>query len=623
MTEAPTPFAADFPPPDETRWRALAEAALKGAHWDRLVGRTADGVSIAPLYRETDAPTAADPAGLPGHAPFARGAHVRPDPYTPWRIRQSAVERDPAEANAAILDDLAGGASAIELVIGADGVAIADADDLRTALDGVLVDLAPIALDAEDTVAAATLLAGYLGDVGAAALAPGFDMNPIGALMRTGVAGDMAAATALAARHRDTFPGATWLRADARPVHEAGGSEAQEIAAALSCGIAYLRALRAAGFALDDAARAIAFTMAAGPDVLLEAAKLRALRLTWARVLEASGVPPEARAAHIHAVTSRRMMARHDAWTNMLRTTAAGFAAAVGGADAITVLPFTDALGRPTPFARRIARNAQIILMEESHLGRVADPAGGAWFVEKLTRDLAEAAWTEMQGLEAQGGIVAALENGALQHEVALMRQKRAKAFATRRETITGVTDFPLLGAAAPATSGAWTTPSTPSASHAGEVARAPVLAPIRWAAPFETLRDAGEAAKAKAFFATLGPLAEFSPRANFARNLFAAGGVDAIGPEAVHADIAALAAAFAATGATVAVLCGADARYATDASPAAAALKAAGAVWIVYAGKPADEAALRAAGVDQFIFAGQDALEALTTLHAALGIAA
>lgn len=611
---APTlPLAADFPDQDETRWRALAEAALKGTPWDRLVGRTADGVPLQPLYRETDVAAGADPAGLPGHAPFARGAHASLDPYGPWRIRQSFVEPTPAAANAAILADLAGGVSAIELVIGANGVAIAGADDMAATLDGVLVDLAPIALDAGAAgVQAAEWLADFLQDAGEAALPPGFDVNPVGVVMAGGAfdAGVYAAVCALAKRHADTFAGATWLRADARPVHEAGGSEGQEIAAALATGIAYLRGLTGAGLPVADAARAIAFTVSVGPDVLVETAKLRALRLTWARVLEAAGVPAERRAAQIHAVTSRRMMARHDAWTNMLRTTAAGFAAAAGGADAITVLPFTDAIGRPTAFGRRIARNTQIILMEESNLGRVIDPAGGSWFVEKLTRDLAEAAWTEMQGLEAQGGIVAALEGGVLAHEIELIRKKREKAFATRREIVTGVTDFPLLGADVPATAGPW----APAPANG--------LVPIRWAAPFETIRDKGEAAKAKVFFANLGPLAEFSARANFARNLFAAGGVEALGPETEYTDTNALAAAFRTSGAGVAVLTGADARYAADAAPAAQALKQAGAAWVLYAGKPADEPALRAAGVDQFIIAGQDAIEALKTLHAALGVA-
>lgn len=618
------PLAADFPAPDEARWRTLAEAALKGAGWDRLVGRTADGISVAPLYREPDFATASDASGLPGSAPYIRGARATRDLHAPWLIRQRFAHPDPKQTNAEILADLDGGVHAVELVVGAHGVALSTPQDFHRALDGVLVDLAPVALDADDSgVAAARALAEYLKDAGAAACPPAFNIDPVGALMRTGAHDEAAfgAAAELALMHRDHFPGATWVRADGRPVHEAGGSEALELGAALASGIAALRGLEAGKCGIEEAARAIAFTLGVGPDVLLEAAKLRALRLCWARVLEAAGVKPEARAAQIHAVTSRRMMTRHDPWTNMLRTTAACFAAAVGGADSIAVLPFTEALGLPTPFARRVARNTQAILMLESNLGRVIDPAGGAWAVEKLTRDLAEAAWTEMQGIEAQGGIVAALQNGTVQHEVALMRATRQKAFATRRESITGITDFPLLGVEAPAV--ASVPPASAGNSGPAKAGGTGVLSPIRWAEPFEALRDRAEAANARAFLATLGPLAEFSPRAQFARNLLGAGGVDALGAEDAHADIAAMVKAFGKSGAKVAVLCGADARYANEAAPAAQALKAAGALWIAYAGKPADETALREAGVDQFLFAGQDALEALKTLHAALGIGA
>jgi methylmalonyl-CoA mutase len=624
MADTLLPLAADFPAPDESRWRALVDAALKGGSWDRLTAHTADALPVAPLYREPDIATAEDVSGMPGHAPFIRGARASRKTDAPWLIRQRFAHPDPKQTNADILADLEGGAHAIEIVVdpaGARGVALADAKHFQIALDGVFVDLAPIALDATDGVGAATALATYLKDAGAAACPPAFNIDPIGAMMRVGAGdtADFAAAAALVVRHADLFPGATWVRADGRPVHEAGGSEALELGTALASGIAALRGLTDAKMGVDAAAGAIAFTLAVGPDVLLETAKLRALRLCWARVLEAAGVKAENRAATIHAETSRRMMARHDPWTNMLRVTAAGFAAASGGAQSIATAPFTDALGLPTPFARRLARNVQLVLMEESRLGRVIDPAGGAWYVEKMTRELAACAWKEMQGIEAQGGIVAALANGTVQHEIELVRIKREKAFATRRESITGVTDFPLLGQDVPAVVAPASAGQVSPAKADG--ARVTPLTPIRWAAPFEALRDKGEAAKARVFCATLGPLAEFSPRANFAKNLFAVGGVDAIGPEEAYKDIAAMVGAFAKSGATVAILCGADARYASEAAPAAQTLKAAGALWIVYAGKPADEAALREAGIDQFVFAGQNALEALATLHAALGI--
>jgi methylmalonyl-CoA mutase len=347
--------------------------------------------------------------------------------------------------------------------------------------------------------------------------------------------------------------------------------------------------------------------------VLLETAKLRALRLGWARVLDASGATPGARAARVHAFTSRRMMTRYDAHTNILRVTTAAFAAAIGGADAVTTYPFTDALGLPTAFARRVARNTQNVILEECHLGHVADPAGGAWFVEKLTRDLAALAWSRMQALEKDGGVVSALRSGGLQKEVAAMRATRQRAIATRRETITGVSDFPLLGAKLPEV-------LRPRAMAAAQGA---ALAPMRWAAPFETLRDKGEAGAKPVFFATLGALAAFGPRAQFSRNLLAAGGIGAIGEENEYADRDAMIDAFRASKTPVAVICGTDSAYAEEAENAAQRLKAAGANWVVLAGKPGDnEQRFRAAGVDQFVFTGQDALKELETLHAALGIA-
>jgi methylmalonyl-CoA mutase len=359
--------------------------------------------------------------------------------------------------------------------------------------------------------------------------------------------------------------------------------------------------------------------------------------------MEASGAPPAARAAQIHAFTSRRMLTRYDAWTNILRIAAAAFAAAIGGADAITTANFTDALGAPTPFARRVARNTQHVLLEECRLGHVADPAGGAWFVEKLTRDLAARAWEIMQRIEAKGGIVAGFEAGFVQALVAEARAARERAVATRRETITGVTDFPLLDERRPEISspvyGAGGREAVRDSSPASGGAKCAPLTPIRWAEPFEALRDraepllnrrplagadaGGPSKRPAVFFATLGPLALFGPRAQFARNLFAAGGVGAIGEEEAYASRDAMIDAFRRSGTRVAVIVGADAAYAEEAHNAAQRLKAAGAHWVVLAGKPNEhEAAWRRAGVDQFVYAGQDALQELETLHAALGIA-
>jgi len=624
---------------DEAAWRALVERGLKGAPWERLVGKTADGIAIPALYREPDIHTAADISGFPGAAPFVRGAR-----QGAWLIRQRFDHPDPEHANRDILADLQAGVGGVELAIdptGAAGVAIGDADALDLALADVILEAAPVSLDAGvHALWAADLLTAKLKGVAAPGTA--FNLDPIGALMRIGAIAraDLGDAAAFAARTRRELPAATSLRVDARAVHEAGGTETQEIAAALASGIFYLRALNEAGLGIDDAAASFGFALSIGPDVLIETAKLRALRLCWARVTEASGAAPETRAAHIHAFTSRRMMTRVDAHTNILRVTTSAFAAAIGGADVITTLPFTDALGLPTPFARRLARNTQHVLLDECRLGHVADPAGGAWFVEKLTRELAELAWAKMQAIEASGGIVEALTSGTLQKEIATSRTKRQAAFARRKETITGVTDFPLLEQKAPETQlpdrrlPAGNTGSRHDAGGPG----AESLHPIRWAAPFEALRERAasyrrlpasqensrlEAGGTKIFFATLGALAAFGPGAQFARNLFAVGGIDSVGEEEAYASRQAMVDAFEKCGTRVAVICGADAAYAEQAENAAQRLKAARCDWLILAGKPGEhEAALRAAGVDQFVFTGQDVLKEIETLHAALGVA-
>lgn len=585
---------------DEADWRAQVEKGLKGAPWSRLVGKTGDGIELAPLYRETDIATAQDAAGFPGAAPFTRGR-------AGWTIRQSFAHPDPAQANRDILADLTGGVGAIELVIdpeGAHGVAIKTAGDLEVALADVILEAAPVSLDTSGMEAALLLEAKLRG---VATLGTAFNLDPIWRQA------EWTQALRCAARMRTELPNATALRADARPVHEAGGTEAQEIAAALSSGIAYLRALGEAGVSAEHANAAIAFAVSAGPDVLIEAAKLRALRLCWARVMEASGASPEAREARIHAFTSRRMLTRYDANTNILRITTAAFGAAVGGANVITTGAFTDALGLPTPFARRVARNTQHVLMEECRLGHVADPAGGSWFVEKLTQELAAKAWEIMQLIESKGGIVVAITSGLLADLVAGARTARQKLIATRRETITGVTDFPLLDA------------KEPDVAHAAPPTGAGAFASIRWAEPFEVLRDRAEAKSPRpaVFFANMASQAEFAPRATWTRNLLAAGGLGAIGPEDAHATMETLIDAFRASKARVAVIASTDACYAEHGENCAQRLKAAGADWVLIAGKPGEnEAKLRAAGVDQFVYAGVDALKELETLHTALGIA-
>jgi methylmalonyl-CoA mutase len=402
--------------------------------------------------------------------------------------------------------------------------------------------------------------------------------------------------------------------ADGRIVHNAGGSEAQELAYALAVAITYLRALESAGVALDDARTMIGFRLSADSD------EFRALRLLWARVEQACGLEPKP--AFISAETAWRTMTRRDPYSNMLRACIATFSAGIGGADAVTVLPFTQALGLPDAFARRNARNLQLLLLEESNLWRVDDPAAGSGAIEDLTAKLAQAAWTLFQEIEAAGGAPAALEAGVIQNKVAATREAREKAFATRREILTGTSDYPLLSEAA-----VEVLKAKPVTATSYPVATPyPPLPAIRLGEPFERLRDAADAAFAKTgkrpgiFLANLGTPAEFNARAMFAKNFFEAGGIETIGNEG-FADEPALVAAFQKSGATVACICSSDDIYAARAVAAAQSLKAAGAAAIYLAGRPKEQDTLKAAGIGSFIFAGCDVLAILRAAHDMMGI--
>ena len=622
---APTPLAADFQPATQAHWRTLVDKALKGGDFEkRLVTKTADGLRIPPLYTRADA---LPEASLPGSAPFTRGAHPTIEGYG-WQIVTLIDGGCVRAANKAILEDLDGGSNGILLQVdgpGQSGVSIGSASDAAALLAGVYLDLATLELAgglagadaARHLIAALPALAGAPG---ARKLA--FNLDPIGNFARFGtpgqpVAAALAEAMALAKSARAAGPSARTVLADATPYHEAGGSEGQELAALAATLVAYLRAFQAAGVAPADALPQIGVHIAADTDIFLTTGKLRAARTLIARIAEASGAAEAAKRVHVTAITSARMMARRDPWTNMLRTTAATAAAAFGGADSIVVLPFTHALGAADAFARRIARNTQIVAQEESHLGRVVDPAGGSWYVEQATGDLARKAWAMFQEIEAEGGIVAALSSGFIQDRIAAVAAERAKGIATGKFELTGVSAFPLPGA-----DGVTVAPR-PVERPVGSPQIARPLTPQRLAAGFEALRDKADAAKVKpqVFLASLGEIADHTARSTWVRNFLASGGIGAMASDG-YASVEAAAAAFKASGAEVAVIASSDEIYALQAEAMARALQSAGAAHIALAGRPGkSEEAYMAAGVGRFIFAGQDAIATLAALQATLGV--
>jgi methylmalonyl-CoA mutase len=408
-----------------------------------------------------------------------------------------------------------------------------------------------------------------------------------------------------------------FVLADGRAVHDAGGSEVQELAFALSLAVAYLRMLEAGGIDLDAARAAISFRLAADADQFLTMAKFRALRLLWARIESACGLAPKP--VFLAAETAWRMLTQRDPYVNMLRATIASFAAGLAGADAITVLPHTLALGLPDAFARRVARNTQLVLLEESNLAKVSDPAAGSGGIESLTQALCEAAWALFQEIEKAGGVFTALEQNLIQRKVAATRAAREANIARRKEALTGATAFPNLNEAQVAILDVKAFELAPS--DAAKITF-DALSPMRLAAPFERLRDRSDemlktkGARPRVFLANLGTPADFTARATFAKSFFEVGGIETVGPEG-GPDPAALSAAFKASGAVLACICSSDKVCAEQAESAARVLQAAGARHIYLAGRAGEqEAALRAAGVNEFIFAGGDALASLQQAH-------
>ena len=689
MTEAD----ALFPPATLAAWREMVERDLAGAPFDKkLVTRLIDGVALQPLYTRDANGTDGDPAGVPGSAPFTRG--TRPAPRA-TAVASRIAHPDLASARKLMLRELEGGATTLmlpldlagsdgqdaddpEAGVGHGGVSIAVAADLHALLDGI--DLQQVAVQlrpgAAFLPAAAMLVANcWTGPVAAGS---SFGADPIGTLAANqelpgsldASLAQLADLGAWAALHGH---GVTTAMVSAAPWHDAGAHRVQELAFMLSTGVQYLRTLTAAGLDVNAAARQIAFSPVVDAAFFPSLAMLRALRRTWARVLEASGAGDSAAQMQIHAAGSTRMLSAVDPWTNMLRNTLAALAAICGGAESVEIRPHDATINLPEPghdFPARIARNTAIVLQEESHASRVQDPAGGSWFVEHLSDDLARQAWALFQTIEAEGGIAAALASGTIAAQLVPVRESRERDVATRKTTLIGVNEFAQLvddnverddpdfdtladaararvralrdtpgrdvsallaacrvdaespgnatAAAIRAAAGGCTLGEIAAACgmHDGEPAGVADLEPMRLSHVWEQLRDASDehteqtGSRPRVWLANLGPLAAHGARTGFARGLFEAAGIECVEPPSVCASATEAAAAFTAdAGTPVACICSSDDLYATLAEDTARALQAAGATHLLLAGRPGEnEPAWRAAGITSFIFLGCDA---------------
>ena len=569
------------------------EKVLKGKSFDTLVTRDIGGLERAPLYTEETAATAHDPSGLPGFAPFIRGTKAVNDRYLPWHI---VARFEPGRKNADnddILTDLNGGVSALLVDLTETE---ANHDTIASLLEGVELGIAPLILRpgtaAEKSV---ELFFNLIGRHENTDIAAHFDFDPIGLGASNNIAADMTLLAQLADKAR-AWPQVTLLSASGMPYHNSGADHASELAYAMASLIAYVNALTETGLSAGDALSRITVTLSTDTDFFAGISKMRAARALWSQICSAydvTGMSPK-----IHAEGSQRGYSVADPWVNILRATIATLGAGIGGADFISVAPCTAVSDGDNQLTRRVARNTQVILQEESHIGRVTDPAGGSWYIENLSRELAESAWAMLQKIQAVGGMQEALASGMIAGHLSSLQDAMDDAVAHRRAPILGVTEFPNLGEA----------PLNPRAAKGDGP-----LKVYRPAAIFEQLRLTAMPVKPKVFLATLGTEAQYTGRANFAANLFAAGGIDAITGSGGE-DVASLKDAFKDSGAKIAVICGTDDAYDKHGAAVADALQQAGATHLWLAGKQ------EIAGTDN-LFMGCNALAVLQTAHQKLGL--
>lgn len=700
---------AEFPPASYDDWRKLVEAELKGAPFDKkMFTATYEGITLKPIYQRADVANLPHVNSLPGFAPFVRGANASGYVKESWDVSQEIAVASPTEFNFAARNSIGRGLNALNMVldratrngldpdwapaedVGCGGLSVAALSDLDRALEGV--DLEKTSLFVRSGASAlpfAALLVALAKQrkKGLNQLRGCIEMDPLGVLAHEGrlpqslegAYREMAALTTWAAR---SAPQLQTICVHSRAWHEAGGSAVQELAYTLATGVEYLRQLGKLGVEVNTAAPRMRFAITVGTSFFLEIAKLRALRMLWSRAVAAAGGDEAAQKISLHVRTSQWNKTVVDPYNNMLRATVEAFAGVLGGCDSMQVGAFDEVVRQPDDVSLRIARNTQLVLQKECNLNHVIDPAGGSWFVENATAEIAGKAWALFQEIEKIGGMEAALRAGVPQKVVGETALKKIKAVTGRRDSVVGVNQYAnpkekplevpvaeskvfhkrrvqqvashrtslddednqivldrlakviglkgadLFAACVEAVSAGGTLGEITRALRINDSPCEPItpVCMARAAAPIERLRAAMNrraAGPAGVFLCNMGSLKEHKARADFSRGFFSVGGYDVVSPAGFKTPEVALA-AFAKSGADIAVICSTDENYPALVPALTAGIRAQKpGTTIVLAGYPQEQIeAHKQAGVDEFIHIRADVLEVLSRIHTKLGIA-
>lgn len=659
-------LGAHFPEASTEQWAQLVEKIMKGRSVDSLIKTSDEGVPIRPLYTQSSASLG---SAWPDEVPFTRGSRVLDRRKAGWEICQLYDLGELSFFKDRMTKDLARGVHSVWVKISDGhqaGLNIYNLKTLRNFFSDVDLRSVPVILDGGKY--AWSLFASWFDitrELGCPAqeLSGAILFDPLAELLRSGSIEDMDGAIddlSHAVKLREAnFPELKLISVSGLELHNAGAHGAQELGFVCASLVYYLRELESRGLPLELIVPAMQARLGLGRDMFTEIAKVRALRALWSRVLDQCGLEKELQQVPIHGVCSSSTQSRRDPWVNMLRSTSEAFAGTVAGVDTLTVLPFDRSLGAPSSLGYRMSGNLQVLLAEEAHLGRVADPSGGSWFLEELTKALCENAWDFFQSIEKQGGVLEALKSGFITTEVSKVVSERRKQVSLRKSAIVGVSEFPesadllarptpqrsLLSCATEKSEAAGTfsdesfkrmmaTLKLNSVGHysfedvfemrrKGLTTNMPELPPFRWAEDWEGLREWSDrhlettGQRPQVFLAKMGPLRDHKARAAFAERFFLAGGFEVLGDDGFETASESLKHLKDLSGSSIGViLCGKDSDYERWAEEWANAFHSEKVPFIALAGSPGEhEKTWREAGVSHFVHLGCDGIAILSEL--------
>ena len=613
MAEMKEKLFEEFSPTTTEQWVEKITTDLKGAPFDKkLVWRTNEGFNVYPFYRLENVKDLKTINSLPGEFPYLRGNKKKDNT---WFVRQDIKVSDPAEANKKALDVLNRGVDSLMFSLGHAEV---DEQFVETLLAGILpqyveLNFACCMKKAENL---AKLLVAYFkkNNYPLADLKGSIDYDFIGKMMTRGHERQDAVATMKALIEATAeLPQYQVIGVGAFNLQNAGSFIYQELGYALAWGAEYLNLLTDAGVAAETVNQKMRFNLGVSPNYFMEIAKFRAARLLWANIMATYTDNKEACKIHMHAVTSTYNLSVFDAHMNLLRTQTEAMSAALGGVDSMTVTPFDVTYEEPNDFSERLARNQQLLLKEESHMGRIVDVAGGSYYIENLTVAIAEQAWKLFLAVEEDGGFYAQVKAGKVQAAVAESTKTRHANVAKRKEILVGTNQYPNFTEVSNGKK-----PVTCCCGCGDGEKEIATLNFDRAASEFEALRLETEAAAKRpiAFMLTIGNLAMRQARAQFSCNFLATAGykvIDNLGFPTVEEGVDAALAADA----DIVVLCSSDDEYAEYAVPAFKYLN--GRAMFIVAGAPACMEDLKAEGIENFIHVRCNVLETMKEYNAKL----